>query len=795
MNNRNTFVHDHHHEQQQQQHQHQQQQHLNDETINNYNNDENNISINMDNPSLEQKFQKLEKRFVDPLNNNSENMSSLTHNASSGSSSHSHSHEANDNQMMMNNRNDDDHHHRSNDSNAENDNASHQSFAFTSPSKQLLPNRGTSTTAHTTRTTTASPQLMEVNRCADIHLHNVAKIYSNLSSTSNISRSRSPLPLPPTTTMAANHQYSNGSKSMMSMSSNQTLITAHVQVKKNQNDHSNGNHIPAVNTTTEINQSIHNDDDNSIIKNNKGSLLQSPPSNARRAILNHAFPSSKGANANDSSGHISSSNKRKSHPMKYAKPSLSMDKLNNNNDHKNDAKTNGSKRFKNSSSSISVANTAIAATNLTNNNNNTTKTTTITPPVISPDNQFKHSSSSSPPRTRVSTATITNSNISTVATHSTTAFTKKSQITNYFQVKRNKKQLKLKIQGGSGGNDNRKNNQKGNQGMNGGASTIASATYNNEIKGLSTSAITATMSAEDVSSKSSSITASSITHQRYETERTQYKEQLNQYQSQLASLHSILQDKGEQLNAVRNNHTIQNVQLNAQLVQCQESIKKMNNQEDSMKRRITLYQSTMEQLIRKDCQREQNLKRQKLASDGARLGRWVYNRVGMRVEPIWEDGTVNKELKQKKVVLKLKRQALEMKLENGFKTCDDNINGVDDNAFEREEFEQSIQFHLEEVEREAKKLQREEDSLRLEKAAHKRELRRVANEDASRFKKRPKVCALIFCNCQKCLRKDNLEILLFLSSMTDTYYCTNSGKEDSLKFGEPMILLNYVKWL
>ena len=119
-----------------------------------------------------------------------------------------------------------------------------------------------------------------------------------------------------------------------------------------------------------------------------------------------------------------------------------------------------------------------------------------------------------------------------------------------------------------------------------------------------------------------------------------------------------------------------------------------------------------------------------------------------------------KELKAKKLVLKQKREALEKKLKEakgrgGTHDDDDRDDSAPQDlvwdSFQREEFEQAIHFHMEELERKEKDLQKEEESLRWEKAAHLKELRRVKNEDASRFKNRPKVCIILYCVFKFCL--------------------------------------------
>lgn len=222
--------------------------------------------------------------------------------------------------------------------------------------------------------------------------------------------------------------------------------------------------------------------------------------------------------------------------------------------------------------------------------------------------------------------------------------------------------------------------------------------------------------------------------QQYEQKINQYKSEISDYKLEISSLTNALNDKEAQLKAVSNNHTIRNTTLNSRLIQCEEEINNLKKKNEICSK---TFMDTIEALVRRECVREENLKRQKLASDGVRLGRWVYTRIGMRVEPVWEDGDVVKEVKVKKMALRKKKESLEFKLKEGTGLMEAS------SSFEREEFEESIRFHLEELEREEVELRQEEDALRLEKASHKRELRRIANEDGSRFRNRPKVCSIV----------------------------------------------------
>jgi len=213
--------------------------------------------------------------------------------------------------------------------------------------------------------------------------------------------------------------------------------------------------------------------------------------------------------------------------------------------------------------------------------------------------------------------------------------------------------------------------------------------------------------------------------------------EITDLKANITSLNESLNEKASQLKAVSNNQTIIHSQLKKALHQRQEEI---NSLMEDIEKKNAKTCDALEALIRKDSARGQAELRQKLASDGGRLGRWIYSRVGMRMEPIWEDGSMLKACKKKRAELKMKRDVLETRLRVGFKSFGDvsgNKEGVD--AMEREEFEQSITVHLDELERAERELQQEEDSLYKEKNSHKMALKQVASEDGSRFQSRPKV--------------------------------------------------------
>jgi len=211
------------------------------------------------------------------------------------------------------------------------------------------------------------------------------------------------------------------------------------------------------------------------------------------------------------------------------------------------------------------------------------------------------------------------------------------------------------------------------------------------------------------------------------------QKQIDELKATIANLTESLEEKSSQLKAVSNNQTIVHAQLRAQL---QQREKEMALFKTETMNRESRKDQVIEDFIRKEAIRESVELRQKIASDGARLGRWVSTRVGMRVEPIWEDGHANLKLKKRRQELKIRRALLEERSKSKLTASSDN---EDVDPLDKEEFEASLQLHWSELEREEKELRKEEEALVMEKNTHKMALKQIANEDSSRFSQRPKV--------------------------------------------------------
>jgi hypothetical protein len=227
----------------------------------------------------------------------------------------------------------------------------------------------------------------------------------------------------------------------------------------------------------------------------------------------------------------------------------------------------------------------------------------------------------------------------------------------------------------------------------------------------------------------------------------------------IQELERLCQDRDEQLAAVSNNRTIVHTALQQALSKTKQEFADLKQEQQALQsnsRRV------LEDLSRSDAAREARELRERLATDGARLGRIVYTRAGMRSVETWEDGHSSKQLQKRKTALQGKRQALEKRqtaakraakqLEESKENYSDASTSLSEHdegdliggihvrtPLEAMEAFESVRFHLSNVRRQEKELVLEDQALNDEKCAHIRALKRVASEDSSRFRSRPKV--------------------------------------------------------
>lgn len=233
---------------------------------------------------------------------------------------------------------------------------------------------------------------------------------------------------------------------------------------------------------------------------------------------------------------------------------------------------------------------------------------------------------------------------------------------------------------------------------------------------------------------------------------------LDKLRQRCQELERLCQDRDEQLAAVSNNRTIIHTALQQALSKTQKELINLKEEQHALQsnsRRV------LEDLSRSDAAREARELRERLATDGARLGRIVYTRAGMRSVETWEDGRASKELLKRKTALQEKRLTLEKRqtaakrVIKQVEESKENQSDVSESSdpdevelvggihvrtpLEVMEASESVRFHLSNVRRQEKELVLEDQTLNDEKCAHIRALKRVASEDSSRFRSRPKV--------------------------------------------------------
>lgn len=258
---------------------------------------------------------------------------------------------------------------------------------------------------------------------------------------------------------------------------------------------------------------------------------------------------------------------------------------------------------------------------------------------------------------------------------------------------------------------------------------------------------------EDTSSKEASLGAATSAFS------SSSPREVDRLRHRLQQLEQSCKDKDEQLKAVANNQTIMHTAVKAALGVRE---KELDELKVTSERRASVSSRAIEMLIRSETARETAALREKLAVDSARLGRIVYTRAGMHAVESWEDGHASKQLRKRKAELRTKREALEKRQEAARRAAEfvrankENIEANDASGEPPEyeevggimvrdelsamEAQESVRLHLATIQQNETALREEEHKLHNEKGVYVRNLKRVASEDSSRFKLRPKVC-------------------------------------------------------
>ena len=298
-----------------------------------------------------------------------------------------------------------------------------------------------------------------------------------------------------------------------------------------------------------------------------------------------------------------------------------------------------------------------------------------------------------------------------------------------------------------------------------GVANVGAGKQVNDVSATSSSISKQAPQVSTSSSRSKKKKQSSTSKEGSSSESTTLQLENKRLLTKIEELTKQLEDANARNNSIKNNQTMISTNLQRQLKSLKSELESVRSETNA---KTTKAMDVIEQLVREESIREAKDLRQKLASDGARLGRLVSSRVGLRSHDHWEDGHEPLVVKHRKAELKMKREALERRrqelaktqaTDRGFRSPDrstdtmlgseaSNSNSHVDltmmNDFDRFEANETIRMHLDEVRREEAKLNEKERALQIEKQAHVRALKRVASEDSSKFRQKHKVSNVSF---------------------------------------------------
>jgi hypothetical protein len=260
--------------------------------------------------------------------------------------------------------------------------------------------------------------------------------------------------------------------------------------------------------------------------------------------------------------------------------------------------------------------------------------------------------------------------------------------------------------------------------------------------------------------------------------------EVGRLRDQVIDLRGRLDEANARNDAIRNNQTLMGAELQRRLKRREAELEEVRRAHEL---RISAAHGAIERLVREGSEREGRELRQKLASDGARLGRLTTTRVGgvatgmirshhaTSIET-WEDGHAPIAIRTRRNELRTRRECLErqwgeMTREIGgitaatssaesrsssstvtsVRTRVDSLTGGDESTnadetrsaamtdLDRMEAMETLRMHLEEMRKKEMELDGEERALNVEKRAHVRALKLVSNEDSSKYKAHRKV--------------------------------------------------------
>eukprot|EP00761_Pharyngomonas_kirbyi_P009781 gb/GECH01009799.1/.p1 GENE.gb/GECH01009799.1/~~gb/GECH01009799.1/.p1 ORF type:complete len:774 (+),score=175.72 gb/GECH01009799.1/:1-2322(+) len=241
------------------------------------------------------------------------------------------------------------------------------------------------------------------------------------------------------------------------------------------------------------------------------------------------------------------------------------------------------------------------------------------------------------------------------------------------------------------------------------------------------------------SNNSSNITASSSTtaSPAFSTPGSDFHDQsLNDKHVQLNERERELEEKETRLR-----------QFEEQLHNEQRAISESQKQQDHMLRRKlgTQYKTALEERIRTQARHEREQARKEATKNEIRIGKIVDRREGINIKPSWQNGTAFEEVylqqediqQEKDRLDKRKKQIQRMKKHKNIASSSDDPMNSEPTLYELLEEEEIIKVRLQNLKKEEASLQNDLEKLEMKKHMHWKEIKRIRDEDNSRFNNCP----------------------------------------------------------
>jgi len=261
--------------------------------------------------------------------------------------------------------------------------------------------------------------------------------------------------------------------------------------------------------------------------------------------------------------------------------------------------------------------------------------------------------------------------------------------------------------------------------------------------------------------------------------------EVDRLKHELEYLSKKCKNQQDEINSIRNNTTIETMTLRKVLERKEDEIKEMQQKADQLTNKSVKAVTIIESLMIEKKSRDALERKQRLTSNDARLGKFVYTRSGLHSGKSWEHGHTKKAIEQKKAELRRKKEELEIRkkrMDEAVQLKESKLAELGDFKHESKislevEIVEAVEAHyfkLSRLEEKIAEVGEEEKALHKERDIHVRELKKIESEEMSRFKHKGKVrFEILLSITPKILpfsSKSDIFVVFGFSSITDMYF-------------------------